>query len=180
LPESEPDGECVTRLDSEHELEPEPAAVEPHRSAQGRGDVAQALRAPALPAPVRLRGHSSAASFAPLASPRPSGRVAACALLTMLGAVAIVALAMTLRARHERELPELRQELELNAAQRSPAPNPPEPAPPVVLTPGPASAPTSTALAASPARAASTARAARPATQAIPATSDIVDPWRHR
>jgi hypothetical protein len=82
--------------------------------------------------------------------------------------------AMTVRARHERELLELRQELELHAAQRSPALSTSQPAPPAVLTPGPASAPTSTALAAS------TARAARPATPAIPVTSDIVDPWRHK
>jgi hypothetical protein len=184
LPESElPDWECFDGLDSEQEPEPEPATVEPHRSAQGWGDVAPAPRAPALPAPMRLRGHGFAPSFARPAGSRASGRVAAGALLTMLGAVAVIALAMTLHAPHEREL---RPELELHAAQRLPAPSPPEPAPPAVLTPRPASAPTSTALAASTARAASTAlaastaRPARPATPAIPITSDIVDPWRHK
>src|SRR5947207_2729396 len=61
MPESElPDWECFAGLDSEPELEI--AAVEPHRSAKGWGDVAQAPRAPALRAPVRLRGQS----FAPL------------------------------------------------------------------------------------------------------------------
>ena len=95
LPESElSDWEGVDGRDTEPESEP--AAVEPYRSAQGWGDVARSPRAPALPAPVRLR----------------DGWRAAGALLTALGAVAIVVLATTLRARHgaqgEFELPELR------------------------------------------------------------------------
>jgi hypothetical protein len=130
LPEYElPDGEFFPGLDSE----PEPTTVEQRRSAQGWGDVAPAPRAPALPAPMRLRGHGFAPAFAPRPRSRPSGRVAAGALLTALGAVAVVALAMTLHARHEREL---RPKLELHAAQRPPAPSTPEPAPPAVLTPG--------------------------------------------
>lgn len=144
--------------------ESEPAAVEPHRSAQSWGDVAQAPRAPALPAPVRLRGRWSVAG----------------AILTALGAVAIVGLVVNMSARPELpELPELRQAPELHAAQTSPALTTPEPAPPAAPTSSPASVPTSTALAACMARAMSTTRAVRNATAAIIPTSDIVDPWRH-
>ena len=55
LPASEPpEGEGFDGRDTDSESEP--AAVEPYRSAQGWGDVARAPCAPALPAPVRLRG----------------------------------------------------------------------------------------------------------------------------
>ena len=146
----------------------EPAAVEPHRSAQCWGDVAKAPRAPALRAPVRLRGRWPVAG----------------SILTALGAVAIVGLVVNMYARPELpELPELHQAPELRAAQVSLAPSTPEPGPP------PAS--TSTALVASTAHAASTthavstARAARPAaspsaTSAIGPKSDIVEPWKNR
>lgn len=146
--------------------ESEPAAVEPHGSAQDWGDVAKAPRAPALRAPVRLRGRWSATR----------------AIITALGAIGIAGFVVNMYARPELrqapELPELRQAPELHAAQVSPAPSAPEPAPSAAPTSNPASAPTS------PAHAASTARArqsvASPSTaRAIVPKSDIVDPWRH-
>ena len=156
-------GEGFDGPDSEPESEL--AAVEPHRSAQGWGDVARAPRAPALRAPMRLRGRWSVAG----------------AILTALGAVAIVGSVVNMYARPElAELPELRQAPELHAVQTSPTLSTPEPAPSAAPTFSPWSVPTSTALAPSTARAVSTARAARHATPAITPTSDIVDPWKHR
>jgi len=139
--------------------ESEPAAVEPHRSAQCWGDVAKAPRAPALRAPVRLRGRWPAAG----------------SILTALGAIGIAGLVVNMYALPE--LPELRQAPELHAAQTSPAPSTPEPAPPA--------SPTSTAHAASTAHAVGTARSGQPAappsaTSAIGPKSDVVDPWGHR
>ena len=137
----------------------EPAAVEPHRSAQGAGSVARASRAPALRAPMRLRGRWPAVG----------------AILIAVGAIGVVVVVLTRSAHHE--LPELRQEAELRAAAIPTALRMPEPAPPIAVTSSPASVPTSTARAASTARAQQHAVPRRAAP--VPArTSDIADPWR--
>ena len=60
--------------------ESEAAAVEPHRSAQDRGDVAKAPCAPALCAHVRLRGRWSATR----------------AIITALGAIGIAGLVVNM------------------------------------------------------------------------------------
>lgn len=148
--------------------------AEPHGRAQPPAcDVAPASRpSPALRAPVRLRGEWRAPSAAQLALARvssPRARVGGAAL----AAVAIVALAVNLRAR-----PALRPELPAgpptasspSAGAALSAPEPPPSAAP----------PSSSASASRPAARAPRGRAAAlPSAAHAPVTSDIVDPWRH-
>jgi hypothetical protein len=168
----------MPRPDRAPEL-PEPAAVEPHRGAQlSARDVAPAPRPPpALRALVGLRGAWPAPSLARLA--RRLGAPGA-----VLGAVAIVALAVTLRARSA--VPAVAPKLPAgrtlgppmaSAAGVDSAPSMPEP------RPSPATVSTMASAASAPrpaARAPRGPRAAAPSSAAhAPAKSDVLDPWRN-
>jgi hypothetical protein len=164
------------RLVQERELPTPAPTVEPHRRAQLSGSVAPAPRAPALRAPVRLRGARPAPLLARLALARfsapPAPRIA-------LAVLAPLALVLKLSARPaassqscaDGHVPEPRREREPPSAPPvASAVSAPEPAAPADPTSASRSAPPPVRAARAPSRAND---AARPGP-----TSDVVDPWR--
>jgi hypothetical protein len=154
---------------------PRAPQAEPQRGAQHTArDVAPAPRfSPALRAPVRRGGRWPAPLPAQLALARRSGSLKVRATVAGVAAVAIVALAVHLRARPAGSSSETRADvapLVASAAPTSTAPIMPEPAPPAAAM--------STAPAASAPRASRASRPPGAPTARPKPTSDVVEPWR--